>query len=143
MSLHYQQGNQIGADLKFTPESPLVKLLARRPEAYIYAGIQETPIGSCVVVEAFLPRQRKVFVAGRISLSQALSLSHQLQDDRQIRTSQGLVTPHLAESNPESYGITHTLKYALGVPVILGLVINGLKTPPPIRTPREGLESQL
>src|SRR3989344_3403807 len=138
MTTHYQHGNQIGDDLKFTQNSPIVRLLAKRPEAYVYAGIQETSSGSCVVVEAFLPDQRKVFVAGRIPLPQALSLSHQLQDDRQVQTSQGPVSPPLAQSNPDQYGIACTLRYALGIPsVILGLVVSATKTPAPIRTLQE------
>ncbi|MEK6964008.1 MAG: hypothetical protein AABX70_06260 [Nanoarchaeota archaeon] len=104
MSLHYQRGNEIGPDLHFTPQSPLVKLLDQNPGAYVYADIQQTLRGSFVVVEVLLPKSDDLYVAGRIPYEFALYLSHQLQDDRQVLTSQGLVAPLLQIVNRNGMG---------------------------------------
>lgn len=141
MSLHYQQGNQIGPDLKFTPDSPLVNLLAQNPKAQVYADVQRTSDGDSVIVEALLPEDR-LFVAGRISLEQALFLSRQLQDDRQVPTCQGAVTPPLAQSNPQLFAIAHALKYALSISVVIpGLLNTDIKIPPYIQVRADDLEA--
>ena len=55
MPTHHQRGNHIGTDLKFTPDSPIVRLLMEKPDAQIYAGIQTTCRGSYAVLEVLLP----------------------------------------------------------------------------------------